>query len=871
MAGRSSTPLRLLAIEDSEADAELELLELRRSGFDVTLARVDSRDALHHALSTTEFDLVLCDHGLPGFSSDEALAMVHAHDPELPFVILSGTIGEEAAVEALKSGARDVVLKTNLTRLGTVADRELREAAARRRHRQAEAELLSSQARKRAILDAVLDSVLAVDPQGSIVEVNPAAATTFRAAPSQLIGRAITDLLPIGDLLHRTGELQPPRGAGRRVERIATRGDGQTFPAEASVAETVLAEERLWTVSVRDLTDRKAAEEALAQRGDQQAVLASLGGHALAGPDIDALLQTAVTSALQMLDADRAGVVELLDDHCSATERFAVEPGASRLATRQMSVLAPGLASALSTDGPKVLGGWEAEPRRGSASSLQSAVCVPVERRGSRFGLLYAASRMPGRFAENDVNFLAAVASILSHAIQRTEVEAEIRHQSLHDPLTGLPNRSLFLDRVSHALARRDRGGSVVAVLFIDLDHFKLVNDTLGHAVGDQVLQLVAPRLAAAIRQSDTLARLGGDEFAVLCEHVPSEDAVIAVARQLLVALAEPVLLAGDAHVLSASIGIALSSAASEAAALLRDADAAMYHAKSAGRGRYDFFDEDMRARVLSRVNTEAALRTALHSPSQIYPVYQPVVSLPTGQVIGAEALARWRHPSRGLLLPADFIAVAEDSALIHELGSQITRRAASDSVAWRARADFAGVAINVSTRQLMRGHELLGLVHGALAEQRLPPRFLVLEITESVLIERLDAARETLTALRDLGVRLSLDDFGTGYSSLSYLHDLAFDSVKIDRSLIANIATAPRAAALVSAIVGMGHALSSRLSPRASRPGSRPPDSQISAATAPRATTSPGQSTPRTSRGCSTRLPGTSPDMESCLSSRGG
>ena len=399
----------------------------------------------------------------------------------------------------------------------------------------------------------------------------------------------------------------------------------------------------------------------------------------------------------------------------------------------------------------------------------------------------------------------SSIARDVTSAIQAQET---IRHQAFHDGLTGLPNRTLFLDRVTNALARAERHRQTLAVFFIDLDRFKLVNDSLGHELGDELLRVVAERLASTIRQGDTLARLGGDEFAMLCEEFPSELAATRVASAILTALGEPVVLGDDDRVVSASIGIAVSTDKSTATELLRDADAAMYYAKTAGRGRAELFDVQMRARVLGRVQTESALRVALATEEQIHVHYQPLVSLRSGRIVGAEALARWWHPEWGPVAPLEFITVAEDSGLIHELAAQIVRRAARDCAAWQDDPDFAGIAINVSTRQLIQPDELAMLVRQAIAAHGIPPSFLTLEITESLLIEQLDSARTVLNSLRDLGVHLSLDDFGTGYSSLSYLRNFPFDSVKIDQSLIRDIVDTQQAAAVATAIIEMGHAL---------------------------------------------------------------
>jgi diguanylate cyclase (GGDEF)-like protein len=426
----------------------------------------------------------------------------------------------------------------------------------------------------------------------------------------------------------------------------------------------------------------------------------------------------------------------------------------------------------------------------------------------SPFGVLAVHYTKPGAVPPDCVSFLDALATVLADAMRSRITQEQILHDSLHDALTGLPNRTLFLDRVGHALVANKRHPRPLAVFFIDLDHFKLVNDSLGHEAGDELLHLVAPRLAGAVRPSDTLARLGGDEFAVLCEQLPSDMAATRIANQLTSALEKPIALNGDAHQVSASIGIALATPESSASDLLRDADVAMYRAKVDGRDRAELFDEEMQASVLSRVRIEVALRVALAEEDEIYVAYQPLVSLRSGQIVGAEALARWQHPDWGPVSPAEFIPVAEDSALIHELGALVIRRAGRECSAWQDTPHFAGIAVNVSTRQLVERDEMVTLAREVIAERGLAAGFLTLEITESTLITKLDAARNILLSLSDSGFGLSLDDFGTGYSSLSYLSNLPFDSVKIDHSLTRDIVEKPRAEALVAAIIQMGHAL---------------------------------------------------------------
>jgi diguanylate cyclase (GGDEF)-like protein/PAS domain S-box-containing protein len=397
--------------------------------------------------------------------------------------------------------------------------------------------------------------------------------------------------------------------------------------------------------------------------------------------------------------------------------------------------------------------------------------------------------------------------SIARDVTPAMRAQETILHQTLYDELTGLPNRTLFLDRVAHALPQSDRRGQLIAVLLIDLDRFTLVNDSLGHDAGDEMLRRVAARLVGTIRAGDTLARLGGDEFAVLLEALPSEASASEMAERLTHVLKGPEMLSGVEYSVSGSIGIACRTIDSTAGELLRDADAALRRAKAAGRGRSERFRSEIRSQVLGRVRTESALRAALAADEEIYVHYQPLVSLRTHQIVGAEALARWTHPTWGPIGPIDFVPVAEDCGLIYELGAQVMRQAAHDCACWREQAGFAGVAVNVSTRQLVESDGVCDLVSEVIAAEAIAPGFLTLEITESVLIECLDDARLRLESLHELGVRLSLDDFGTGYSSLSYLSALPFQSVKIDRTLISDIVS-PRAGALVAAIIQMGHAL---------------------------------------------------------------
>jgi diguanylate cyclase (GGDEF)-like protein len=537
-----------------------------------------------------------------------------------------------------------------------------------------------------------------------------------------------------------------------------------------------------------------------------------LGRLALKGGSLNELFDQAVGAAARVLSGDCVQLFERVSGTQDLSVVASVGWRQDRKGSRIVSRGPSSLEKVASVGGLAIVEDWGQEQRFPPSQSLVdrgvlSSVAVLVGELEAPLGVLAVHYKRAGAVPPDSPPFLDALANVLADAIHNRDVQETIRHRGLHDELTGLPNRTLFLDRVAHALVPSERDSQPPAVLVVDLDHFKLVNDSLGHETGDELLRLVTPRLAGAIRGQDTLARLGGDAFAVLCEQLPSEGAVTAIAGQLRSALEEPIVLGGDEHTVSASIGIAVGSPGSGAAELLRDADAAMYQAKLAGRGGFELFDREMHVRVLDRVRTESALRAALAN-EEIHLHYQPLVSLRSGEIVGAEALARWRHVDWGSMSPAEFVAVAEDSGLIRQLGAQVMRRAARESTGWQHVPGFARIAVNVSTRQLLQPDELAALIREVTTAQGIPPGFLTVEITESMLIERLDSARSALDALHDLGVRLSLDDFGTGYSSLSYLANLNFDDVKIDRLLIERIVSSQKAAALAAAIIQMGHAL---------------------------------------------------------------
>src|SRR3989440_2029644 len=527
-----------------------------------------------------------------------------------------------------------------------------------------------------------------------------------------------------------------------------------------------------WHGVISDITDRKLAEAELERRAEQQASVAQLGKHALEGASLARLMDEALHEATRITGAKVAAVLER-DASGAPTIRAAVGAGQVPIASR-----------------------------RGDALVGQ------IETRDGRWGELRLGQLAKRPPAAADEDFVQALANILADAIQQRAAEADIRYLAEHDSLTGLPNRALFLKRLAETL---EQPGADVAVALLDIDNFKLINDSLGHAAGDELLTKIAPRLQSALRYQDMIARFGGDEFVVLLERVGDEAGAAQLAARMISAFASPFALRTSEHFAKVSIGVALADhPGCSPHVLIRDADAALYHAKERGRGRFEVFDQMMRTRPVERLGLENELRRAL-ARARLEVVYQPMVSLADRPIRSLEALVRWEHPTRGLIPPAEFIPVAEECGMIEPIGEFVLQSSCSQVARWQAeypRHRGLGVSVNLSARQF-RHPELHGVVAGALARSRLAPASLSLEITESVLLEEPDSVSEQIRQLAAQGVRFVLDDFGTGYSSLAYLGRLPIDGLKIDRAFVEMLGSDRRSSEITTAIVRMAQALS--------------------------------------------------------------
>jgi diguanylate cyclase (GGDEF)-like protein len=436
------------------------------------------------------------------------------------------------------------------------------------------------------------------------------------------------------------------------------------------------------------------------------------------------------------------------------------------------------------------------------------AAAVPITSNGELIGWLSASVTDDPDRLQRDPEVavrLRGLAGQAATAVRNARLLDQIRHQALHDALTGLPNRALVLDRVEQMLARARRNFSTAHVLFIDLDGFKEINDTLGHAAGDQLLRAVAARLAAVLRRSETIGRLGGDEFVVLAEGDNRGPAPELVADRLLEVLREPFDVSGVTVAVTASIGIAIGDRSSPGE-LLRDADIALYQAKAAGKNRHVVFQPEMHAAVLDHRQLDLDLRSALAN-DEYFLEYQPILCLGTRAVTGVEALLRWQHPTRGVVQPATFIPILEETGLILDVGRWVLHTACEQAAAWHRRGYALDLSVNVSGKQL----ESESFVHDleeALEATGLDPHALVLEITESVAMRDTEGTAMRLTMFKALGVRVAIDDFGTGYSSLAHLRRFPVDALKIDRSFIAALRESAETEALVHMLVQLGKTL---------------------------------------------------------------
>ncbi|HEY9827419.1 MAG TPA: EAL domain-containing protein [Stenomitos sp.] len=705
--------LRLLIIEDVPEDAELIRLALEAENISFSCDVVSTeQDCLNH-LSSRDYDGVLSDYRLPGFTGLRTFEILKRSGQEIPFILITGSLGEEAAVECIKAGMTDYVLKDRLFRLPTVLQRALKEFESQRREKGAIAKM-QQQAWQEAIISRILQAM-----RGTLV---------------------------IDDMLQTTAEaIHEALGVSRCLI-------SQTSPnPQASL--------RCVGYKMPSMPDSAEPPCALHLHYEQ---------------DLKHGIQVSCNSVDETLPPE----VYQITQAC-LIESFLITP-----LLYQNTYL--GAISLHQCDSNRV---WEQDEM--SLLQVVADHCAIAIHQAELY-----------RNAQVELN-------------ERKKMEDKLRHDALHDNLTNLPNRALIVDRLHQALQRYHRHAyhsspqepKKFAVLFLDLDRFKVINDSLGHAAGDQLLKTVANRLSKSLRAGDSLARLGGDEFVVLIEEVSEVNDAIEVVHRIHQAIEKPILLNGHKVNVGVSIGIVLSEKHyTGPEQLLRDADTAMYRAKSKQRGSYEVFDPSMHTQVMMQLQMENHLRNALES-EELAVYYQPIICLKTYQVHGFEALVRWQSPRKGLIMPSDFLPVAEDTGLILAIDLWVLREACRQLKEWQklsANTKDLFMSINLSGKHFLNS-DLISEIDTVLDELDLDPQSLRMELTENILIERTSTAISTLAQIRARGIKVSLDDFGTGYSSLSYLHRFPINTLKIDRSFISQLEADVGNMEIVKAIIDLG------------------------------------------------------------------
>ncbi len=562
----------------------------------------------------------------------------------------------------------------------------------------------------------------------------------------------------------------------------------------------------------RDVTARKHTEQQLALHAQRQEWIGRFGQRALESSELDPLFLEAVQTA-GASGADAAAVYEFVPASGRYVLRAALGPEPRPAAGGQIEACrhCP-LREALDASAPVVVADARvtgcAEARCSWQGAMRSAVNIRIRGEDGVFGVLAALAGRAGAFTDGEVKFLHTIGNVLSTAVQRRQAESRLAQLAQYDALTGLPNRNLLRDRIEQAIARARRQKWRIGMLFIDLDRFKLVNDTLGHEHGDRLLEQVGERLRACVRASDTVARFSGDEFVVVLPDLARAEDAGLVAQKILDALAAPFDLLGQEASVGASIGVALYPEDTEdGESLLKAADAAMYRAKESGRAGYCYFTSEMNRRSYARLQLQTDLRRALER-AEFRLVYQPKIELASGRVCGAEALLRWAHPERGMVAPGDFIPVLEETGLILPAGEWVVSAACAQLRAWReAGLAPVPVAVNVSARQF-RTRDLDTRIIGLIEREGVDPRLLEIEITESYLMQDPEHAIRILEKFREVGIQIAIDDFGTGYSSLAYLTRFPVSALKVDRQFVRDATSDPSDAAIVRAVIDMAHNL---------------------------------------------------------------
>ncbi len=815
--------LRILLMEDVADDAELALLELKRGGFHADHRAVDSEKSFVDALHEFAPDVILSDFSMPGFDGMAALARAREIRPDTPFIFVSGTIGEESAIDAVKSGATDYVLKNNLVRLAPAVERALREGKERAARRKAEEELAALRERLRSIVSTLPDVVWSVAvPSREMLYVSPASSTVFGRTQKEVYENRML----WGEPIH-------PEDRPRIMALWQGAVTGETFEAEYRIvkpdgeirwiqgrgrfngdaAGNVV---RMDGIS-RDITERREHERKLAQLSRVHAVLSGISSAIVRVRSRDELFRDVCRIAVGAGQFRMAwvGVVD--------REAMQVKPVAWDGEVRGFFDTAPLALTETKPEGQGLVGQAVREKRPVISNDIQndpqrmmkkeclerginSLAALPLTVGGAAVGVLTLYAGEVGCFDSEEMKLLVELADNLSFALEHIESEEKVRYLAYYDSLTGLANRTLFLERLAQYVGTASRERHQLALVIVNIERFKTINDTFGREAGDALLKQVVGRLLELAKDPNRVARVGADHFAVVVPNLKHEESLVRGLEQGSRCIdGDPYGVTGTELRISTRSGVALFPGdGNDADTLFRNAEAALK--KSSSGDRYLFYTKQMTERIAEKVALENKLRQALEK-DQFVLYYQPKVDVDTRRIVSAEALIRWRSPELGLVPPLEFIPLLEETGLILQVGSWALQRASLDHRGWVERGLKAPrIAVNVSPIQL-RQRDFVDVLKQAIIGGVAPPG-IDLEITEGVVMEDIQANIEKLTAVHALGVNIAIDDFGTGYSSLAYLAKLPVQSLKIDRSFIIAMADDRDTMTLVSTIISLAHSL---------------------------------------------------------------
>ncbi|WP_438863208.1 EAL domain-containing protein [Neptunicella sp.] len=761
---KQTTPsgkLQILVVEDVADDAIIMIDYLEDSGYQIHWQRVCSAAELNQALNHP-WQIVLSDFTMPGFGGLQALNIIRKHDPDIPFIFVSGSMGEDHAVEAIKSGAQDFIIKGQLRRLLPAIERELREVEFKRaqRHTQQLVKQLHM------AVEQTADSVMIINAEKKIEYVNPACEQQSGYSQYELLGQP--DTVVFTDNQHRQFHQQIWSTVEQGETYIGTllhpRKDGSHFYQERIITPLKNDDGIIthYIATGRDITQRLKAEEA---RNQLATILE-------ASPDFVTMMSP--QGRLTYLNSSGRELIgiglkdELKDKHI--TDLFP-RPIAQTLISKTLTIV-------------NKYGAWTGETTMMNSNGSNTPVSIVMLSHQDKNG---------------DVQYMSMIARDIS---ERKHFEEEIHYHNTHDSLTGLPNRILLLNQAPAIFNKSQNLGKSVAVFSLNLNNFKRVNDNLGHANGDDLLQQIANKLSHCLWPNDIVARQSGDEFTILASELKEAEDALKILKKIQLTFKHPMRIDAHEFYITFSTGIALyPNDGDKIEGLLRDADTAMHQAKKAGNSQYRFYEAQMNARSHEILKLEADLQRALDN-GEFLIHYQPQVDIKNNNVIGVEALLRWQHPQRGLVSPAEFIEWLETSRLIIPVGEWVIQQACvlHQQLCKLGFSDLR-ISVNVSALQFAE-NEFLQRVQNALKSFNMPTNVLELEITENIVMQDPNSTTELLIALKELGVRIAIDDFGTGYSSMTYLKKFPVDILKIDQTFIRDLDKISNDAAIVEASI---------------------------------------------------------------------